>query len=312
MKNEEMNYREFVELVSRELGSRLPKKLRGASVTPKQVDKLRGESYYGIEVRPEGSDIGTTIDLSQAYSRMLSGVPMDKVLSSIAAYVLESLREGKRINTDDFSNYEAMKKYLMIQLVPTAGNEEMLAGIPHTEREDLSIVYCFVFNSGLASALIPNTALDGYGITAQQLHEDAMANAPKNFPVSILAMDEAIAGITGNKPEGKTALHIAACNGGRYGAGCIFYPGFMEMAAEKMGGSFFILPSSVHEVILAPDNGNIPLWALENMVREVNASCVMPEERLSDTVYHYDADKRVFGKAKTQLAVVKQNRSSHD
>ena len=78
------------------------------------------------------------------------------------------------------------------------------------------------------------------------------------------------------------------------GAGIIGYPGFMEMASEKLGGDFFLLPSSVHEVLLIPDDGKTDYRNLESMVREVNATQVELKDQLSDNVYHYDSKEKVF------------------
>ena len=68
----------------------------------------------------------------------------------------------------------------------------------------------------------------------------------------------------------------------------------MEKASERVGGSFFILPSSIHEILIIPDNGNFDLKTLENMVREVNATTVNPADKLTDSVYHYDSNNKVF------------------
>ena len=59
--------------------------------------------------------------------------------------------------------------------------------------------------------------------------------------------------------------------------------------------NLYIIPSSIHEVILLPDSGKEPdATALKEMIREVNSTQVAPEEILSDNLYYYDAtDKRV-------------------
>ena len=54
-----------------------------------------------------------------------------------------------------------------------------------------------------------------------------------------------------------------------------------------MGGSYFVLPSSVHEVILLPDHGEEPEELLE-IVTEINHTQVAEEEILTDAVYKYE------------------------
>lgn len=68
----------------------------------------------------------------------------------------------------------------------------------------------------------------------------------------------------------------------------------MEGFAEQAGGNFYILPSSVHDLILLPDSFAICTDSLREMVKEVNESTVAREESLSQDVYYYDSgEKRV-------------------
>lgn len=90
-------------------------------------------------------------------------------------------------------------------------------------------------------------------------------------------------------------MFVASVEGNVHGAGVLAYNDFMEKASERVNNqSFFILPSSIHELLIIPDNGNFDLKSLENMVKEVNATTVDPADQLTDNVYHYDAQNKVF------------------
>ena len=78
------------------------------------------------------------------------------------------------------------------------------------------------------------------------------------------------------------------------GAAALLDAKTMEDISEKLGGDFVVLPSSIHEVLLVKDDGNASLPELKNMVEEVNATQVAPEEKLTDSVYHYDSKEHVF------------------
>ncbi len=77
------------------------------------------------------------------------------------------------------------------------------------------------------------------------------------------------------------------CNG----AACILYPGVLEELAGKRG-NLFIIPSSIHETILLPDDETILAGDLKKMIHEVNTTQVSPDEVLSDSLYYYDAVKK--------------------
>lgn len=76
------------------------------------------------------------------------------------------------------------------------------------------------------------------------------------------------------------------------GAAALFYPGVQEMVAEKMQGDYFVLPSSVHEVLIVPDDGNMDFKELREMVKEVNGTQVQPDEVLTGEVYSYDRQNK--------------------
>ena len=72
--------------------------------------------------------------------------------------------------------------------------------------------------------------------------------------------------------------------------------GVLDKIGDLMDSNFYVLPSSIHEVLIVPDNGNMQTKELENMVREVNASQVLPEDLLSDKVQYYDRTAKTLGR----------------
>ena len=185
----------------------------------------------------------------------------------------------------------------------------MLEKVPHQNMEDMAIVYRFVLDSndeGRATILVTNQLLETMGVTPEQLHADAMENAPELKPAVIKGMSEVMAEMMGMSPEelammgmptdpADEQMFVATVPDKVHGAGIIAYQDFMDQASERIGGGdFFVLPSSIHEILIVPDNGKMSLGDLEAMVREVNATQVAPEDKLTDSVYHYDSQAKIF------------------
>ena len=145
-----------------------------------------------------------------------------------------------------------------------------------------------------------------------------MKNAPILMPATVSSMAEVMkkmmmsdmlaAGMDEETMEAMLAdlpaaedvpMTVVSNERGLNGAASLFYPDQMDKVAEKIGGDYYILPSSIHEQLVVPDDGNMSSVDLGNMVREVNATQVSPAERLSDEVYHYDSKDKVFEKAAT-------------
>lgn len=211
----------------------------------------------------------------------------------------ENMSAASFIPMEKLTNYEAMKEFLTVRLIGHDENRAMLQTVPHKQIEDMAAVYYFDFGEtphGMASMKITNRMLDVYGITADQLHKDAVEQTAINHPASIRNLNELMAEKTGFYiPPDSAIMHIATNDTGYHGAGVITYPGFLEEAAKQLEGSFYVLPSSLHEVLLIADAQEmLTPTELKVMVTTINAVEVDPADRLTDNAYHYDAEERIF------------------
>ena len=163
--------------------------------------------------------------------------------------------------------------------------------------------------------VIKNDLLEQYGISAEQLHEDAMKSSPHVMIPEVSSIGALIdemyqKNILMLTPDEREMLQetlqessemptfFVVTNTDRIdGAGVIFYPEFMDNMGELLGNDFFILPSSIHEMLVLPDDGQVDAEMLRDMVKEVNATQVAPAERLTNDVYHFDTKDHVFEKA---------------
>lgn len=298
-----MDFETFMNEAIKEMRDRFP----DFDISKQEVSKLQGESYTGMAVRPENSEIGVTLNLQDFYKALGFGMFLEDVMDSIERSVVSAVRHMPHYDARVLEDYDRMRDALTVDLVPVAGNEEKLVQIPHKNVEDMALVYRFEEESsvyGSASILVTNEMLAVYDITADQLHEDAMKAAVENRPAKLHNMNDVMRDMMGdmsglvpmNEPS---PLWVATVEGGQNGAGVIQYPGFLDQVAEALGGDFYVLPSSVHEVLLVADDGSMEIGYLEEMVRSVNETEVSPAERLSDNVYHYDSEAHIFENART-------------
>ena len=151
------------------------------------------------------------------------------------------------------------------------------------------------FHAGIR---VNNSLMELWGATEEELYWAAMENL-KSEPYIIQPIAELLGGMAGiptgempKLPEEMTKQHVLTTESCRYGVAGMLRKDLMEGFAEQAGGSFYILPSSVHELILLPDTADICAEELKKMVKEVNESVVAREEWLSEDVYYYDSEKR--------------------
>ena len=311
-----MNFEQFVEDVKAEIKHYLPDEFKDAQIDVLQHNKLN-ESYLGMTVRKDDQTIAPTVNLEHYYEMFQAfDENLDIVMQQVADLVT---LKPIHLDLSLFTNYEVAKEHLFIRVSDAERNGELLTGLPHRRVENLAITYHIVAEigeEGIGSTPVTNRMLNGFGITEEQLHQDALDNSPKIFPAKVEAMSSMMdkmmredmrrAGMTEEEIDlyfenmglnDPNPLTVVTNEHQTNGAAVLFYPGQMEKLGETVNGDFFILPSSTHEVLILPDDGGMTYQELKAMVMEINSTQVSPEDRLADEVYHYDTKDRVFEKA---------------
>ncbi|SCY10881.1 DUF5688 family protein [Butyrivibrio sp. INlla14] len=301
-----MDYEQFKETLADDVKARIAETEIGTiDVEFHEVNKVN-YGYEAMTVKPEDERIGVNLNVDQLFEKYQETGDYDQVLGGAVDAVQRGFENRPDIDLNSLTDYEAMKSKLSLEVISKETNADVLENVPHKDMEDMAVVYRFVLDSdsaGRSSVLVTNNMLDNYGITPEQLNQDALENAPVIRPAEIKGMSEVMYEIMGPDAEAMgipqidpkdEQMFVATVPDKTGGAGVIAYPNFMEEAAEKVGGSYFVLPSSLHEVILVPDDGRMSASELENMVKEVNATQVDPQDKLTDHVYHYDANEHIF------------------
>lgn len=302
-----MDFKAFKENLAQDVKEILDERIgKNNTVEIRTVDKMN-QTYDALTIKPENSSIGVNLDVTSLYSEYEDDASYDSILSKSADIAVSALDNRPKFNIDEFMVYAKMKDKLAIQVVSVERNAALLKTVPHKIIEDMAVVYRFIIDDigeGTGTILITNQMLEHYGITAEQLHVDAVENAPKNRPIVIKGMSEVLTEMMGVEkaemlgfypiePEDER-IFVASVPDNVHGAGVLAYPDFMDQAAERVGGDFYILPSSIHELLIVPDTGEMELTDLKNMVQTVNATEVAPEDKLTDSVYHYDIKNKFF------------------
>ena len=302
-----MDFKAFKENLAQDVKEIIDERTgKNNTVEIRTVDKMN-QTYEALTIKPENSSIGVNLDVTSLYSEYEDDASYDSILSKSADIAVSALDNRPKFNIDEFMVYAKMKDKLAIQVVSVERNAALLKTVPHKNIEDMAVVYRFIIDDigeGTGTILITNQMLEHYGITAEQLHVDAVENAPKNRPIVIKGMSEVLTEMMGVEKAERLGFYpiepederifVASVPDNVHGAGVLAYPDFMDQAAERVGGDFYILPSSIHELLIVPDTGEMELTDLKNMVQTVNATEVAPEDKLTDSVYHYDIKNKFF------------------
>lgn len=316
-----MTYKAFC-LLAQEL---LEKKCKdGTRVHLNGQYKNNGGFKEALCVLEEGSNVSPVLYLRKYYEAFESGMSMDEVAEKLLAEYKEKrcavFREGK-----EYMDFEKVKPRIVYKLVNYGRNKAMLVQAPHRRYLDLAVVYYFLVDDpviGRGSAVIDNRLFEGWKVTEDVLFKTAQENTERLLGAEIMPIDEVIKEllhndllrhIEENPGDGELQkeqieavvesmvrslhsgepkeMYVYSNDSKYYGAAALLNGRRLEkFAGEK--GNFFIIPSSIHELILIPE-GTIPAGEeMRELLRDINGQLEDETEYLSNHIYYYDRERK--------------------
>lgn len=289
-KETHMEYRtfkeEFKKRMQRELG-------KGMELSFLEVEKNNGASYEGMEVRETGDSVSAILPMEELYHTYLESGMCQAAESAQNMLLARAGVLAEAVPMD----WKSAKGQVRPMLIHYGWNRERLGHMPHQRFLDLAVAYRveLTLPGGFhADVAVKDTLLEAWGIKGEELHKAAMGNlGEENYRVQPMSeLLEGMIGTTLELPEDALGQYVLFQESCCYGAAGILRKDIMESFAERTGGNFYILPSSIHEVILMPESPSISVEELKETVKEVNETEVAREERLSENVYYYDCETR--------------------
>ena len=258
-----------------------------AEVSLKKIVKNNDTELTGLIIQPNSSNVAPTIYMEGFYDDYNGGYDMDEILRKIARVANSSMADAP-FDVENITSLDKCRDRIVPRLVNTAMNENLLKSRPHKEMADLSITYCVLLDrNGEVSATVPVTyqLLEQWGITSEELHDLAIENQAYAEKSVIMSMQEVLKSIIGDDAafindadHDAPEIFILSNEHKINGAAAVLDRRFMDRVIERVGENFYILPSSVHEVLVVPDRDGVGKDVLESMVKEVNGSTVSTEE----------------------------------
>ena len=319
-----MELQQFTEKVTKALYQYYDSKVK---IETHQVYKNNGILLQGICALQEGKNIAPTVYLNDFFNRYREGESLGSLIKKIID-IIEKNQVSENIDVNFFTDYEKVKRKLVLRLIHRDRNKELLKTVPFQPFEDLAVVcHCQMLTRelGTGSILIHKQHLRSWNISEEQLFADAVENSPRIEPYCIMKMSDVVRNIMKETvrgrieeiceqyPQDKEKLldrsvehMVEELEGNQlpmyvltnvrryYGAACIVYPGVLQKMAAVLQDDYYIIPSSVHEIIFLSKSKVADTAFLNEMIQEVNQSQVDEEEWLLDHTYLYQRETKML------------------
>lgn len=266
--------------------------------------KNNNVARVGITFHAQGDKVGPVIYMEPYREAAIDGRPMSEIIKEIAGIASRSMDKGKLIGSLDYGNYESVKEFLSVTLINGRDNRQMLSRMPHRQMEDLVLILelKFPMEEGTGSIKVSRELTELWAVDTDTLFAQAQENSLKAEPPSLHRMEDTMLSLAFDRDaaenllenpapeEVPSQLYVLSNMSKNKGAAVLSYPGVLEKADQLFPKGFYILPSSIHELLIVPKSPEIDPRELGEMVRAVNRAEVAKEEQLSDRVYEYDRE----------------------
>lgn len=287
-----MNYKEFVTTLKENIFDYLPDEYKTTEIAFEPVKKVNLQKDALIFKKGKVAPTIYTEPLYDQYMRE----DMDSVMRAVADMLIDGFHSASKI--EQHLDISRLRDSVVPVLINTSKND--CTGMPHREVQDLTVIYRWIMESDgdvMQSARVTSDLARIAGLTEEDLYEVSQKNVKGNYVFANLC--ELIGGLfeqedrcleeSGTEDRLPKDLYVLTNKSRMYGASALLDEELLYKIGCKLGTDYYILPSSIHELIIVPIGLCVeyPEY-LASMVREINRSQVMPEEVLSDHVYKYE------------------------
>lgn len=303
--NNGMSYEEFQKQLLEQMHQHFQK---GYQIKLHEVIKNNGLHLDSLVVLEEKRRVSPEFYLQAYYTRYRGGETVEELAQEMKDIYYRTRQDTENLSLD--LSLDNCRDRIIYRLVSYERNQEIWEQVPYIPFLDMMVVFhCLMMREqdGIGSICITNYLMEEWGLDTKHLYQIAQENTMRLFPKRVCSLnqlflemiqsleqvpEEILHQIESGSFPGEPWVITNTCE--INGASVILYPDCLKKIGEYFQEDFFVLPSSIHEVLVVSMSGGQDFETLEEMVREVNQSCVRPEEILSDHVYQYHCQKNTL------------------
>jgi len=302
-----MNYQEFKERLIADVETQIKEQKLDVKLIQQEVRKNNDVLLDGLMLKGD-SDIAPTIYLNDLYKKgYQEGKPMEGLVSEVLECMQDSVIQ-QMSGVAQQLHWDTLKNKVIFQVIGAEGNPDAYKRIPARKEQDMLLTYRILLDASkdvMASFQVDQTMHERLGVSEEELYQAAIRNMPELVPPMLQNMETMLDEILSDTPSQVISLddslqklekggmmYVLTNPQKMYGAANVFYPDVMDKIAQAFDNDMIVLPSSIHEVILLPYDKSMQIQELKNMVEEINANQVAPQDRLTNQVYIYDKEEK--------------------
>lgn len=312
--NTDSNKEYFKQIILRELDERTAVTTK---VAVEEIVKNNGVVIEGFTIEYLDGEVKAFFYLNELYKQYCNGISVHALIEQMLKNSKNNLDTIYKI-VDNYRDFEYIQGNIMFKIINYDKNRKMLETVPHRKFLDLAVVYYCSFDyfkNTNGNILVNEVHMKEWGIDEDKLYSCAIKNTQDKNKAKLTDMKTMLFSLVSDKKTSEVPefpalsdvqelydvqelfadkdakeLLVLTNEAKHLGAGTILYEDLIKNYASEFNADCYIIPSSIHEVLIVPttDMKAEDIAELKKILKEVNDTNVGAEEILSYNLYFYD------------------------
>jgi len=277
-----------------------------------EIAKNNGVMSEIMTVRQEDENTAPVFYMRDIYEQYLRGAAADDLIDQMMVICRQCCSYSFPMTGEWFEDFENISDRIILRAVNYEKNRQRIEHCPFVRKLDLALTFRVLVEeetTQIGTVLISDDLMNRWKVTVSELYSLAVANMQRLWEGVVEPVQEMIlemadgqlseeygAFLEENEAAREMPLYVLTNAIRLNGAAVLFYTDCLRKFADSVERDVFVLPSSIHEVLLIPVDEAVSAWDMRQVVEAVNHQIVSEEEVLSNHVYRYlyDSDKLII------------------
>lgn len=296
------NYELFIEQLTNGIHNITDIPLENIKFTNKEGDRLNitfAEHDDAYEV--------CSVRVDEVYKAYHEGAKLNAIVNYISNDVLHAKNYNIYDKTKTLIDYDTAKSRLFVRLLNCDRNSDILKNVVHKTLGDIALTVCAIVDNreNLISTKILKSMVEKWRKTETDIFNEALENTYRATPPRIykwegILCDESYAGESFMNDEDVCDLdksfsgNILSTTRKTNGAVAVFLPGVAEKISELLDSDFYMVFTSIHEVMIHSTGSGVDLKDLKLVLQDTLREATPSSDYLTEKIYKYNRRTHKF------------------
>lgn len=296
------NYELFIEQLTNGIHNITDIPLENIKFTNKEGDRLNitfAEHDDAYEV--------CSVRVDEVYKAYHEGAKLNAIVNYISNDVLHAKNYNIYDKTKTLIDYDTAKSRLFVRLLNCDRNSDILKNVVHKTLGDIALTVCAIVDNreNLISTKILKSMVEKWRKTETDIFNEALENTYRATPPRIykwegVLCDESYAGESFMNDEDVCDLdksfsgNILSTTRKTNGAVAVFLPGVAEKISELLDSDFYMVFTSIHEVMIHSTGSGVDLKDLKLVLQDTLREATPSSDYLTEKIYKYNRKTHKF------------------